>query len=134
MIFSSPKQEITDCWEEMARQIKTFKRKFKKVEMLAPPEEEEEEKEVEEQPISFYETTNEFIQKSWESSNPPDHKDLLRNLLLMIAKDRFTPISSEFGKICSLVREWMPMGMVKDMFAQNNSGMLYFQFQIKDIN
>ena len=53
---------MTDCWEEMARQIKTFKRKFKKVEMLAPPEEEKEE--VEEQPISFYEITHEFIQKS----------------------------------------------------------------------
>ena len=51
---------MTDCWEEMARQIKTFKRKLKKVEMLAPIEET---KDVD-APVSVHETTHQFIQES----------------------------------------------------------------------
>ena len=114
-------QEITDCQEEMARQIKIFKRKFRKIEMLAPQEE------AEAQSISFYQTTHEFIQSSWKLVNPHDHKDLLKNLLLIIVNDRLTPDSNGFGKMCSLVREWMPISLIQNISNQRNLGMFIFE-------
>ena len=59
-MIQSPKQEMTNCWKEMARQIKTFKRKLKKVEMLAPIEETKDA----DVSVSVHETTHQFIQKS----------------------------------------------------------------------
>ena len=71
---------------------------------------------------SLYETTHQFIQKSCESGNPLDHKDLLKNLSLVIAEGRLNPASDKFDKICKLVREWMPMSQIKDIFHQNSAG------------
>ena len=109
---------MNDCWEEMARQIKTFKRKYRKVETCDQKEEAKES----EASASLYETTHQFIQKSWESGNPLDHKDLLKNLSLVIADGRLNPDSNGFDKICKLVREWMPINSIKDIFNQNSAG------------
>ena len=106
--LSTLKQEMNDCWEEMARQIKTFKRKLKKLKLnknIKVVNESEEH-------ISHHYTTHQFIQKSWKSVNPRDHKDLLKNLSLVIADGRLNPNSDEFDKICKLVREWMPMNRI----------------------
>ena len=83
----------------MARQIKTFKRKYRSVEVLSPKKECKQEIESkEETPISLYEATHNFIQKSWELGNPLDHKDMLKNLLLVIADNRLLPSSSVYEK------------------------------------
>ena len=118
--MSTLKQEISDCWEEMARQIKTFKRKLKKLN-INKINKEVNESEVH---ISHHYTTHQFIQKSWESGSPLNHKDLLKNLSLVIAEGRLNLDSDEFDKICKLVREWMPINQIKDIFNQNDSGML----------
>ena len=118
--MSTLKQEINNCWEEMARQIKTFKRKYRKVE-TCDNKEEPKESEVSTSPNNI---THQFIQKSWESCNPLDHKDLLKNLSSVIAEGRLNPGSDDFNKICKLVREWMPMNQIKDIFNQNSAGML----------
>ena len=89
--------------------------------MLAPQEV------AEAQSISFYQTTHEFIQSSWKLVNPHDHKDLLKNLLLIIVNDRLTPDSNGFGKICSLVREWMPISLIQNISNQRNLGMFIFE-------
>ena len=71
---------------------------------------------------SIYETTHQFIQESWELGSPHDHKDLLKNLLFVIANDRLTPDSNEFDKICTYVRQWMPINMVQSILSQSNVG------------
>ena len=120
---------MTDCWEEMARQIKTFKRKLKKVEMLAPIEETKDA----DVPVSVHDTTHQFIQESWGLGSPHDHKDLLKNLLFVIANDRLTPGSNEFDKICTLVRQWMPISLVQSTQCQNKAGTsIVKNIQIKD--
>ena len=118
----------------MARQIKTFKRKHRSVEALCPKEEIKEEAEnKEETPISFYEATHNFIQKSWELGNPLDHKDILKNLLLVIADNKLLPGSNVYERICRLVREWMPIDMLKDVYLQSCTGTsIVWNIQIKD--
>ena len=102
----------------MARQIKTFKRKLKKIGMQTPIKETQDTKAN----SSIYETTHQFIQESWEPGSPLDHKDLLKNLLFVIANDRLTPDSNEFDKICTYVRQWMPIDMVQSILNQNDLG------------
>ena len=53
-------QEINECWEEMARQIKTFKRKYRKLEVTL------QQKDINYQvdPLSAYESTQKVIAKS----------------------------------------------------------------------
>ena len=85
--------------------------------MLAPIEET---KDVD-APVSVHEATHKLIQESWGLGSPNDHKDLLKNLLFVIANDRLTPGSNEFDKICTLVRQWMPISLVQSTLCQNKT-------------
>ena len=106
----------------MARQIKTFKRKLRNLEVDAPNEEI---KEVNE-PLSVFENTHLEIQKSWDQKSPQDHKDLLKNLSLIIAENRLKPNSYDFNRIWRFVRELMPFHLLWNLNFQNNSGMFDF--------
>ena len=123
-----------ECWEEMARQIKTFKRKYRSVGVLSPIKEcKKKLKEKDEIKISIYDATHEFIQKSWELGNPLDHKEMLKNLLMIIAGNRLLPGSSVYERICRLVREWMPVSMLQDVLSQSCTGTsIVWNIQIKD--
>ena len=72
--------------------------------------------------VSVHEATHKLIQESWGLGSPNDHKDLLKNLFFVIANDRLTPDSNEFDKICTLVRQWMPINMVQSILCQSNAG------------
>ena len=102
----------------MARQIKTFKRKYKKVENPVNSEDVNEES----GPLSLYESTQKLIRKSWQPSDPNDHKDLLKNLCLVISEGRLQLGSSDFNAICKFVRESMPMHHIDDLYNKNNQG------------
>ena len=104
----------------MARQIKTFKRKLRKVEAWISN------KEIKEEPtsMSLFVSTHNEIQKFWESTDPLDHKDLIRNLSLIIAEGRLQPNSNDFNKIWRLVRELMPFYYLNSLYAQDDTGMV----------
>ena len=109
---------MNECWIEMARQIKTFKRKLRKVEAWISN------KDIKEEPtsISLFVSTHNEIQKFWESTDPLDHKDLIRNLSLIIAEGRLQPDYNDFNKIWRLVRELMPFYYLNSLYTQDDSG------------
>ena len=101
----------------MARQIKTFKRKYNKLQNPANSNEVDEESAS----LSLYESAHKLIQKSWQTSDPDDHKDLLKNLCTIIAEDRLLPGSSDFNIICKYVRESMSMNQIDDLYNKSNN-------------
>ena len=110
--------KINECWEEMARQIKTFKRKYRKLEVTLK------QKDISHQvdPLSAYESTQKVIAKSWQPSDPRDHKDLLKNLSTVIVEERLSTTSDDFNIICKQVRDCMPMHLLNSVYKQTSKG------------
>ena len=118
MIINLNEIEINKCWEEMATQIKTFKRKYRKLEVKL------QQKNISFQmdPLSVYESTQKVIAKSWQSSDPRDHKDLLKNLSTVIVEGRLSTASDDFNIICKQVRGCMPMHLLSSFYKQTSKG------------
>ena len=113
---------MNECWEEMARQIKTFKRKYKKVEILSSSAKDSNESTSE----SMYKSTLQMIKSSWHEKDPIDHKDLLTNLSYVVVQGKLVPGSEDFNRICTLVRECMPMHLFKSLYSFNMPSKSYF--------
>ena len=111
-------EEINECWEEMATQIKTFKRKYRKLEVKL------QQKDISYQvdPLSAYESTQKVIAKSLQPSDPRDHKDLLKNLSTVIVEGRLSTTSEDFNIICKQVRDCMPMHLLSSVYKQTRKG------------
>ena len=80
-------QEIEDCYRELARQINIFKKRYIKLESLIHLNQAE----GEDASLSLYESAHKLIDKSWQPSDPSDHKDLLKNLCKVVAEGRLLP-------------------------------------------
>ena len=113
--------EMNECWEEMARQIKTFKRKYRKVEIWTSPLKALSLTTSE----SIYESTHQIIKSSWQASDPVDHQSLLLNLSWVVAQGKLVPGSDDFNRICTLVRECMPMHLLKSLYRYDIPSKFY---------
>ena len=102
----------------MARQIKTFKRKYRNYDALLRNSGISNE----ESEWSIFELANKIIKKSWQSNNPIDHKDLLKNLFSAIADGRLKTSTDDFNIICKLVRDCMPMHLLNSVYKQSAKG------------
>ena len=108
---------MNECWEEMARQIKTFKRKYRKVEILSLSAKDSNDSTSE----SMYKSTLQMIKSSWHAKDPIDHRDLLMNLSYVVTQGKLVPDSEDFNRICTLVRECMPMHLLKSLYSYDMS-------------
>ena len=106
----------------MARQIKTFKRKLRKIQQSSKKKEADENDDE----LSEYASAHKIIQKSWQMGDPHDHKDLVKNLCIIIAEERLIPGSEDYSKICDFVRGWMPIHLLKSLYAQNTISKYFF--------
>ena len=95
-------EQLDDCWQEMARQIKSFKRKLRKVTDMYNQKESIQSQNIK----SSFEYTHQIISNPG-SEVPSDHKDLLRNLVRVIDEGRLSPGSLSFDRISTLVRSSM---------------------------
>mmetsp|Transcript_18811 Transcript_18811/g.16652 ORF Transcript_18811/g.16652 Transcript_18811/m.16652 type:complete len:134 (+) Transcript_18811:247-648(+) len=86
----------------MARQIKSFKRKLRKVSEWCDTEENEMK-----DTKPCFEAAYNIIQQNTKLA-PADHKDLLPNLIKALSSERLSPGSLGFDRICSLVRSKLP--------------------------
>ena len=122
-------QEIEECYRELARQIKIFKKRYIKVENQLHVNQADEQ----DASLSLYKSTHKLIGKSWQPSDPNDHKDLLINLCKVIAEGRLLPDSKSFNLICKFVRELLPMHLIKDIFNLDTQGNIsYLESSIKN--
>ena len=115
-------QEIEDCYRELARQIKIFKKRKIKVENQIHFNQADEE----DASLSLYESTHKLIGKSWQPNDPRDHKDLLINLCKIVAEDRLLPDSRNFNQVCNIVRELLPIHLIRDVYRINVQGKFCF--------
>lgn len=103
--------ELHRCWQEMARQIKSFKRKLRKVnEWFA---------EDEESCKPLVPTASRIISVGSSKSAPKDQKDVMSNLVTMINDGRIRPGTFAFDRICSLVRGSMQKEGVGNIKCQS---------------
>ena len=54
---------------------------------------------------SMYKSTLKIIKNSWHAKDPVEHKDLLKNLLLIAAQGKLKSGSDDFNKIWTLVKD-----------------------------
>jgi hypothetical protein len=118
---------LDDCWQEMARQIKSFKRKLRKVSDLYSQKESIQSQNIK----SSFEYTHQIISNPG-SDVPSDHKDLLKNLVKVIDDGRMSPGSLAFDRISTLVRSSMGKKQI-DSIESTQSIELKLKLQDKTI-
>ena len=104
----------------MARQIKTFKRKYRHFESILIKIGDIDEESC----TSIYKSSQKIIKKSWKPNDPIDHKNLLKNLFSAIADGRLSTSSDDFDIICKLVRDCMPMHLLNNIYKHTANGKL----------
>ena len=121
--------EINECWEEIIRQIKTSKRKYRKVQVCGAIAQNYNDSTSE----LMYNSTLQIIKNSWHEKDPVEHRDLLKNLLFVVAQGKMKPSSDEFNKIRTLVRKFMPIHLLKVCIASICQASIILKIQkIKD--
>ena len=119
-IFYSSKlkdsDKLTRSWQELAKQIKALKRKIRKMSEFI--EQQELNKEV--QTKSQFEQVQDSIDNSWDTFYSREQKDLLRNLILVIAEGRLKPNSYDFNKIWEIIRGCMPLHIIQTLYKEKN--------------
>lgn len=98
----------------MARQIKTFKRKYRKLQKGGKNNDSRDDESI----LSEYVSAHKTIQKSWQPGDPNDHKDLIKNLCIIISQARLIPGSADYSKICEYVRESMPIHLIQNSMCK----------------
>ena len=105
--------KLNDCWQEMARQIKSFKRKLRKVSEWC----EAEESRITNSKPNF-ETAHRIISANTTYA-PKDHKDLFYNLIKGIDQGKIIKNSLAFDRICTLVRTKLPSQSLQNVKSTN---------------
>lgn len=112
--------EMHYCWQEMARQIKSFKRKLRKVNEWM----QDGERELVVTEKSSCQTANTFLKNRCSEREPKDHQDLIKNLVAIIADGRLSMESLTYQRICSIVRASFSKSKLESIRSNSNVDVL----------